>query len=146
MATEKNLYSKLLQLFKKHLLHKYFGDLYYFKHSCDARGCRWGLRALNICVLRMTLTLTLRWSWTNLQDPFCEPRRIDEHFDIQKSAFTRSDYGSIFLWHKQFHYVAIPARDVCRCIYSQKSGFRLHHVCRGWIQHCLKLILILCFS
>ena len=28
----------------------------------------------------------------------------------------------------------------------QQSGIRLHHVCRGWIQHCLKLISILCFS
>ena len=27
MAAEKNLYSKLLQLFEKHLLHKYLDDL-----------------------------------------------------------------------------------------------------------------------
>ena len=38
MTTEKNLYSKILQLFEKLLLHKYLGDLHYFKHSCDAGG------------------------------------------------------------------------------------------------------------
>ena len=40
----------------------------------------------------------------------------------------------IDVWKKQnidFLPVAILARDVCRCIPSQKSGIRFHHVCRG---------------